>query len=76
MLQTLVPAYKNVTVKIAFGAPLDQAAFLNCSGDTLRITEMVICSVRALLENEPREWEVILDVEGETESRKRPRTKL
>src|SRR5215216_4803856 len=31
MLQTLVPAYKNVTVKIVFGAPLDQTAFLNCN---------------------------------------------
>jgi hypothetical protein len=69
MLQTLIPAYRNVAVKVAFGAPLDRKDLMADGGDTESITGIVIDHTRRLLEMPPRDWQVIVD----NESRRKPR---
>jgi 1-acyl-sn-glycerol-3-phosphate acyltransferase len=64
LLQTLVPAYKNVSVRVAFGPPLSQFAQQACESDTAAITEMVIARARRLLEAPPDDWQVVLDAES------------
>jgi hypothetical protein len=64
MLQTLIPAYKSVAVRVSFGEPLDRNALLDGEGDTESITEIVIEHARRLLEAQPCDWQVILDNAG------------
>jgi hypothetical protein len=61
LLQTLIPSYKNVNVRVAFGTTLDQDALRASESDTSAITEMIIGQARRLLEAPPREWQVIIE---------------
>jgi 1-acyl-sn-glycerol-3-phosphate acyltransferase len=61
MLQTIIPAYKNVAVRVAFGSPLDRKDLLADEGDTESITEVVIQHTRRLLEMPPCDWQVIFE---------------
>jgi Acyltransferase len=63
LLQTLIPTYKNVNVRVAFGPTLDQNALQARESDTAAITEMVIRHTRRLLEAPPRDWQVIIESE-------------
>jgi hypothetical protein len=61
MLQTLIPAYRNVAVRVAFGAPLDRKDLLADKGDTETITKIIIEHTRRLLEIPPCDWQIILN---------------
>jgi hypothetical protein len=64
LLQTLVPAYKNVNVRVAFGATLDQSTLQAGESDTAAIAEMIIGHARRLMESPPRDWQVIIEAES------------
>ena len=61
LLQTLIPSYKNVSVRVAFGVSLKNLAGRDCEGDAAAITEEVIGHARRLLEAPPCAWQVVLD---------------
>ena len=56
MLQIVVPAYRRVTVRVAFGPPLRAEHVLATSADSVALTELVVAQARALIERPPRAW--------------------
>jgi 1-acyl-sn-glycerol-3-phosphate acyltransferase len=72
LLQTLVPAYKNVNVRVAFGPPLSHITLQACESDTAAITETVIRHARRLLEAPPGDWQVLVETETSSKRLNRP----
>ena len=64
LLQTIVPTYKNVNVRVAFGPTLDQNALQARGSDTAAITETIIRHTRRLLGEQPSDWQVIIESDG------------
>lgn len=60
LLQVIVPAYRGVKVRVAFGSPLSAAHLVSSSDDTEAITEKVVSHARRLLEAPPKDWRLIL----------------
>jgi hypothetical protein len=59
MLQILVPAYRAVDVRVAFGPPL-VAVELAATGDPRAITRAVIAHARRLIEQPPADWRPVV----------------
>jgi hypothetical protein len=59
MLQILVPAYRMVTVRVAYGPPLAAADLLATSRDARALTRAVIDQARRLIEQPPTDWRVV-----------------
>jgi hypothetical protein len=59
MLQILVPAYRAVDVRVAFGPPL-RAADLAAGADARAITQAIIVEARRLIDHPPSEWRPIV----------------
>lgn len=59
MLQLLVPAYRDVTVRVAYGRPLAVGPML-AAGEAVSITRAVAAAARRLVEQPPTDWELLL----------------
>jgi hypothetical protein len=53
MLQILLPAYRDVTVRVAFGSPLRAEDLLAVSTDIGTLTDLVIARARELIPTIP-----------------------
>jgi 1-acyl-sn-glycerol-3-phosphate acyltransferase len=60
LLQMLVPAYRAVTVRVAFGAPLMDADLWDSSRDQRVATGVVADRVRRLMDRPPTDWTTLL----------------
>jgi hypothetical protein len=56
MLQIVVPVYRRVTVRVAFGPAHRAEELLATSADSDALTELVVAQARALIERPPRTW--------------------
>jgi hypothetical protein len=72
MLQALIPAYQTVSVKVAFGTPLDGEGLLEEERDTGSITKRIIAHARLLLETPRDDWRLALDLVGKSKIRSLP----
>jgi 1-acyl-sn-glycerol-3-phosphate acyltransferase len=65
MLQILVPAYRRVTVRVAFGPAIRAEDLLARSADIGALTELVVAQAGSLIERPPRIWRVLVGCGGD-----------
>ncbi|MCI0487108.1 MAG: 1-acyl-sn-glycerol-3-phosphate acyltransferase [Blastocatellia bacterium] len=61
MLQIIVPAYRDVTVRVAFGPSIDAENLLAAGRDAGAITRAVIDRARQLIESRPDDWQSVIE---------------
>jgi hypothetical protein len=60
MIQILIPAYRRVTVRLAFGPALEASVLRRAGDDPQAITETIVTHTRRLIEQPPTNWKVIV----------------
>lgn len=60
LMQVLVPAYRAVTVRVAFGTPLAAADLLATTNNARAITRLVVAQAQRLIESPPTDWQPAL----------------
>ena len=60
MLQIIVPAYRDVTVRVAFGPPINAETLLSSGKDSEAITRAVIGRARLLIEKPSDDWQSVI----------------
>lgn len=61
MLQIVFPAYRGVTVRVAFGPPVVAENLFGAGLDAEDITRAVIEAARRLIENPPDDWQPVIE---------------
>ncbi len=64
ILQVLVPAYHAVTVRVAFGPPLNGADLVAEEVDARGITGAIVRAAARLIEQPPADWQIVLRGRG------------
>jgi hypothetical protein len=65
MLQILFPAYRKVTVRVAFGMPLAGRQLMMTGSNAAAITAQVVAAARHLIEQPPTDWQPVAMVMAE-----------
>jgi hypothetical protein len=60
MLQLLLPAYRRVNARVAYGPPIPAAALTAGGADPRAITQAVVAAARRLIEQPPARWRVVV----------------
>ena len=60
MLQLLLPAYRRVDARVAYGPPIPAAALTAGGADPRAITAAVAAAARRLLDQPPARWQVVV----------------
>jgi putative hemolysin len=60
MLQVLIPAYRGVTARIAFGPPLSAAELIAAYPDPASLNRAISAHARHLIEAPPGDWQTVL----------------